>query len=200
MTRLQRDFFARDTLIVARELLGQHLVHETPDGRAAGKIVEVEAYTGWDDAASHGYRGLTPRNAAMFGPSGVAYVYLCYGIHWMMNVIARPEGVDYPAAILIRAVEPVEGLHLMEKRRAGRPRRDWTNGPGRLTLALGIGKAQNSADTVEADSALHWEQGDQLPDGMVMRGPRIGIDVPEPSKSQPWRFWVKDNPHVSRGR
>src|SRR5262245_10863194 len=139
MTRLQRDFFTRDTLTVARELLGQILVHETPEGRAAGRVVEVEAYTGWDDAASHGHRGITPRNAAMFGQSGISYVYLCYGVHWMMNVIARPDGVDYPAAILIRALEPVEGLHLMGNRRMGRPQRDWTNGPGRLTLALGIG-------------------------------------------------------------
>jgi len=200
MTRLLRDFFARDTLIVARELLGQALVHDTPDGRAAGRVVEVEAYTGWNDAASHGHRGLTPRSAVMFGPAGIAYVYLCYGVHWMMNVVARPEGVDYPAAVLIRALEPIEGLHLMEKRRMGRPRRDWSNGPGRLTLALGIGKAQNLADTAGSHSALHWEQGETIPDESVMRGPRIGIDVPEPSKSLPWRLWVKDNPHVSRGR
>ena len=200
MTRLQRDFFARDTLIVARELLGQILVHETPDGRAAGRVVEVEAYTGWDDAASHGYRGKTPRNAVMFGPSGVAYVYLCYGVHWMMNVVARPEGVDYPAAVLIRALEPAEGLHLMGKRRNGRPEREWTNGPGRLTKALGIDKTQNLADTVGRGSPLHWEQGDPVPDEQVARGPRIGIDVPEPSKSLPWRLWIKDNRNVSRGR
>lgn len=200
MARLLRDFFARDTLIVARELLGQALVHETPEGRAAGRVVEVEAYTGWDDAASHGFRGVTPRNAAMFGPSGIAYVYLCYGVHWMMNVVARPEGVDYPAAVLIRAVEPVEGLHLMEQRRSGRPQRDWANGPGRLTRALGIARAQNSVDTVGADSALYWEPGERIPDELVGRGPRIGIAVPEPSKSLPWRLWVKGNAHVSRGR
>jgi DNA-3-methyladenine glycosylase len=200
MIRLPRAFFARDTLTVARELLGQRLVHETPDGRIAGRVVEVEAYTGWNDDASHGHRGITPRNAVMFGESGIAYVYLCYGVHWMMNVIARPPGVDYPAAVLIRALEPDEGLHLMGQRRAGRPQRDWANGPGRLTLALGIGKAQNGADTAGQESALHWEPGEPPPDEQVERGPRIGIDVPEPSRSLPWRLWVRDNPHVSRGR
>lgn len=200
MTRLPRAFFARDTLAVARGLLGQILVHETPDGRAAGRVVEVEAYTGWDDAASHGHRGITPRNAVMFGESGIAYVYLCYGVHWMMNVIARPPGVDYPAAVLIRALEPNEGLHLMGQRRAGRPQRDWTNGPGRLTLALGIGKAQDGADTAGPESALYWERGEPVPDEQVERGPRIGIDVTEPSRSLPWRLWIKDNPHVSRRR
>jgi DNA-3-methyladenine glycosylase len=200
MTRLRRDFFARDTLAVARDLLGQTLVHETDDGRASGRVVEVEAYSGWDDAASHGYRGITPRNAVMFGQAGIAYVYLCYGIHWMMNVVARPPGVDYPGAVLIRAVEPGEGLFLMEQRRAGRPQREWTNGPGRLTLALGIGKAQHALDTVEAGSSLWWERAEPVPDEQVERGPRIGVDVPEPSRSQPWRLWVKNNPFVSRGR
>jgi DNA-3-methyladenine glycosylase len=182
-------------------LLGQILVHETSEGRTAGKVVEVEAYTGWDDAASHGFRGITPRNAVMFGPSGISYVYLCYGVHWMMNVIARPEGVGYPAAVLIRALEPVEGLHLMGQRRFGRSQRDWTNGPGRLTLAMGISKAHDRIDTATSDSTLHWEQGEAVPEKMIMRGPRVGIDrVPEPSLSLPWRYWVRDNPHISRGR
>jgi DNA-3-methyladenine glycosylase len=200
MARLRRDFFARDTLIVARDLLGQTLAHETDAGRVAGRIVEVEAYTGWDDAASHGYRGITSRNAVMFGQPGIAYVYLCYGIHWMMNVVARPPAVDYPGAILIRAVEPTEGLHLMGQRRAGRPQRDWTNGPGRLTLALAIGKVQHGQDTTITSSRLYWEGGPPIPDNQVERGPRIGLHVPEPSLSQPWRLWVKGHPAVSKGR
>jgi DNA-3-methyladenine glycosylase len=200
MTRLRRAFFARDTVIVARDLLGQTLVHETREGRAAGRIVEVEAYTGWEDAASHGYRGITPRNAVMFGEPGIAYVYLCYGIHWMMNVVARPPRVDYPGAVLIRAVQPIDGLRLIEQRRAGRLQREWTNGPGRLTLALGIDKAQHALDTVGAGSPLFWERGQPIPDAQVERGPRIGLHVPEPSLSQPWRFWVKGHPCVSRGR
>jgi DNA-3-methyladenine glycosylase len=200
MTRLRRDFFARDTLIVARDLLGRSLVHQTAEGRVAGRVVEVEAYTGWEDAASHGHRGITPRNAVMFGESGVAYVYLCYGVHWLMNVVARPSEVDYPGAILIRAVEPTEGQPLMGRHRAGRPQREWTNGPGRLTLALGIDKHQHGLDTVASGSPLTWETGQPIPDEQVERGPRIGIDVPEPSRSQPWRLWVKDNPFVSRGR
>ena len=200
MTRLDRAFFSRDTLVVARELLGCVLVHQLDGQRLAGRIVEVEAYKGWDDAASHGYRGITPRNTVMFHEPGISYVYLCYGVHWLLNIVARPPDVDWPAAILLRALEPVEGLESMARRREGRPARDWTNGPGRLTRALGIDKAQHGIDMVGRDSLLTIERGDPLPDKAVMTGPRIGINVPEPSRSWPWRYWMKDNPHVSATR
>jgi DNA-3-methyladenine glycosylase len=199
MSRLTRDFFSRDARSVARDLLGQILVHQTGDRRLAGRIVETEAYTGWDDMASHGHRGKTPRNAAMFGPSGVSYVYLIYGVHWLLNVVARPLRVDYPAAVLLRAVEPVEGLKYMAARRSGRPQQEWTNGPGRLTMALGIDKAHDGLDLVSPESPIFFEEDETIPGGQVRTGPRVGIDVPEPWKSKPWRYWIADNPYVSRG-
>jgi DNA-3-methyladenine glycosylase len=199
MSRLTRDFFSRDARSVARDLLGQILVHQTGDRRLAGRIVETEAYTGWDDMASHGHRGKTPRNAAMFGPAGVSYVYLIYGVHWLLNVVARPLRVDYPAAVLLRAVEPVEGLKYMAARRSGRPQQEWTNGPGRLTMALGIDKAHDGLDLVSPESPIFFEEDETIPGGQVRTGPRVGIDVPEPWKSKPWRYWIADNPYVSRG-
>jgi len=199
MPRLDRAFYARDTLIVARELLGCSLVHWIDGQRVAGQIVEVEAYMGRDDDASHGYRGVTPRNAVMFGEPGVSYVYLCYGIHWMLNVVARPPDADYPAAILLRAVEPTEGLPLMASRREGQPQRLWANGPGRLTRALGIDQTQHGLDMAGRASPLTIEAGLAVPEDQVERGPRIGINVPEPSRSWPWRFWIKDNRFVSKG-
>jgi DNA-3-methyladenine glycosylase len=116
----------------------------------------------------------------------------------MLNVVARPDGVDYPAAILIRAIEPLEGLTLMAERRAGRPQREWANGPGRLTRSLGIDRDQHGLDMAAPNTALYLERADPIPDERVARGSRIGIHVPEPSRSWPWRLWVKDNPYVSR--
>lgn len=198
--RLKQDFFTRDTLTVARELLGCVLVHQAGNQRVSGKVVEVEAYTGWGDMASHGHRGMTPRNAVMFGSAGVSYVYFVYGMHWLLNVVAKPPGVDYPAAILLRALEPLEGLEWMSIRRAGRPLREWTNGPGRLTLALGIDGTYNGLDVTAPESPLFFEAGEPLPNDRVRAGPRIGINVPEPWKSQPWRYWIDGNPYVSRVR
>ena len=201
MARLTRDFFARETLIVARNLLGCRLVHIVDGRRVSGRLVEVEAYTGSDDAASHASRGRTPRNAVMFGPPGVSYVYFTYGIHWLLNVIAKPPDVDYGAAVLLRALEPLEGLELMAARRIGRPRREWANGPAKLTKALGIDGAHNRVDMTAPDGSLFFEWDDPVPDGLVLTGPRVGIDsVPEPWKSKPWRFWVAGSPHVSRSR
>lgn len=200
MPRLGRDFFAREALAVVRDLLGCTLVHVTDGQRVAGRVVEVEAYTGWDDPASHGHRGRTPRNAVMFGPAGVSYVYFCYGVHWMLNVVARPPGVDYPAAILLRAVQPVEGLEIIAGRRRGRPQSEWTNGPARLTQALGIDRRQDGLDMTRPDSTLYFEPGQPVAEEAVRRGPRIGINVPEPARSYPWRLWIADNPYVSRGR
>jgi DNA-3-methyladenine glycosylase len=132
MSRLNKAFFERDTVEVAQDLLGRILVRTLDGKRLAGRIVETEAYSGFDDAASHAYGRMTPRSAVMFGEAGISYMYFIYGKYWMLNVIAKPRGVDYPAAILIRAVEPVEGLEIMAVRRIGRAMREWTNGPARL--------------------------------------------------------------------
>jgi DNA-3-methyladenine glycosylase len=200
MTRLFQSFFARDTVAVARSLLGQVLIHDSPKGRAAGRVVEAEAYTGWDDRASHGHRGRTPRNAVMFGPVGVSYVYFIYGRYWLLNIVAKPPGVEYPAAVLLRALEPLSGLELMATRRSGRPPKEWTSGPGRLTLALGIDGAHNRLDLTAPDSPLFFERGEPIRQEQIGSGPRVGLGtVPEPWKSRPWRFWIADNEYVSRG-
>ncbi|NDJ52970.1 MAG: DNA-3-methyladenine glycosylase, partial [Chloroflexi bacterium] len=159
MTRLSLDYFARDTVDVAQDLLGCILVHQVGETRVAGRVVETEAYSGWDDLASHGRAGRTERNLPMFGPVAVSYVYLIYGMYWLLNVVAKPPDADYPAAVLIRALEPVDGLEFMAAQREGRRQREWTSGPGRLTLALGIAKGLNGISMVEPDSPLFFEAG-----------------------------------------
>lgn len=200
MHRLDRAFFERDTVIVARDLLGRLLVHDVDGQRVAGRIVETEAYTGWEDSASHAHRGETQRNQVMFGLAGISYIYLIYGNYWLLNVIAKPRGVEYPAAVLIRALEPVEGLEIMAAHRPGRPMRDWTNGPGRLTLAMGIDQLMNHQDMVDLHSALYFEGGQPMAESEVKAGPRVGLGkaVAEPWKSQAWRFFIANSPYVSK--
>jgi DNA-3-methyladenine glycosylase len=139
---LPRSFYARDATVVARELLGKLLVHGEMSGITSGIIIETEAYLGGDDLAAHSAAGLTPRTRVIFGPPGHAYVYLNYGIHECLNIVAQPKGV--PGCVLIRALKPVDGIHLMEARRKGA--KDLTGGPGKLTQALGITRAHNGAD------------------------------------------------------
>lgn len=197
MKLLSREFYARPTLTVARELLGCTLVHVVNGTRLAGRIVEVEAYIGQEDGACHARAGQTARNAPMFGPPGHAYVYFTYGIHWLLNAVTEAEG--QPAAVLIRALEPLDGLDTIAANRLNRLPREWTSGPARLTRALGIDGSQNGADLTR--SALTIEQSPMLDDDAIRTGPRIGINyAPEPWRSMPWRMWVADNPHVSKPR
>ncbi len=188
--KLPRPFFDRPTLQVARELLGMRLVRVEPDGsRVAGLITETEAYIGEDDLGCHARAGVTPRTRVMFGPPGHAYVYFTYGMHWLFNCVTEREG--FPAAVLVRALEPVEGLERIAQRRAGRPRRAWTDGPAKLCQALGIDGAFNGVDLCAPDTALFLEAGEPVPDSRVTIGPRVGLyTVPEPWKSIPWRFRV----------
>jgi DNA-3-methyladenine glycosylase len=188
MPRLARRFFARPSLQVARELLGQRLVHEADGIRLAGLITETEAYIGQTDLACHARFGLTPRSRVMFGPPGHAYVYFTYGMHWMLNVVTEPAGS--PAAVLIRAIMPEEGLPVMQARRGPRaPLARLTDGPGKLAQALGIDKALNDADLCAPGAALFIEQARAVPEAQVQQGPRIGLNhTPEPWKSIPWRF------------
>jgi DNA-3-methyladenine glycosylase len=197
---LARDFYARPTLDVAPELLGKVLVHQTPAGITSGVIVETEAYIGESDPACHAAPGPTKRNAPLYGPPGVAYVYLNYGIHYLVNAVTEPDG--WPAAVLIRALEPLEGEALMRRRRArgtGRRAGELTStslcrGPGNLTRALGISLAQNQRDL--AGSALRIEDAG-LPARRVATSTRIGINV---GVEKPWRFFVSDSPAVSGSR
>ncbi|NDJ75120.1 MAG: DNA-3-methyladenine glycosylase [Chloroflexi bacterium] len=195
---LPRAFYNRRATLVARDLLGAILVHPFAGQRLSGRIVETEAYTGHDDLASHGRQKRTPRNFPMWGDPGHAYVYLIYGRYWLLNVVCEPAG--HPAAVLIRAVEPLDGEDVMAANRAGRPRREWTSGPGRLALALDITGEHNSLDLTRTESGLWIEAGEPVPDGVVCTGPRIGMGprVLEPWFSMPWRWWVGGNPYVSR--
>jgi len=200
MARFAREFFARDTLAVARGLLGARLVRLLDGQRLGGMIVECEAYIGQDDTACHASRGRTRRNEVMFGPPGHAYIYFTYGMHWMLNVVTEAEG--FPAAVLLRAIQPVEGIETMRALRnaQGNPRaeRGLTGGPARLTQALAIDKTLNGADLVAGDR-LWLERDAAVPDGSVGYGPRIGVQyAAEKDRLALWRFWVRDNPYVSR--
>jgi DNA-3-methyladenine glycosylase len=190
---LARAFYERPTLIVAAELLGKVLVHRTAAGVVAGMIVETEAYIGEDDPACHAAPGPTRRNAPLYGPPGLAYVYLNYGIHYLVNAVTEAEG--HPAAVLIRALEPIDGIGLMTKRRAPDRRHidaeDLCRGPGNLTRALGITLADNLLDLTS--SRLYIEDRGMSVD-KIASGPRIGITV---GVDKPWRFWVAGNQSVS---
>jgi DNA-3-methyladenine glycosylase len=188
---LPRGFYARDTLEVARELLGMLLVHEASDGRAAGRIVEVEAYVGEEDAACHAAAGLTPRTDPLYGPPGHAYVYFIYGMHWCFNAVTRAAGL--PSAVLVRALEPVEGLDLKRRRRGERPDRELTSGPGKLAQALAIGPRENRADLTRGPLTIR--RGDPVANRDVVWAPRVGIRV---AADLPYRAFVSSSPFVSR--
>ncbi len=184
---LPRSFYNRPTLTVARELLGAKLVCALSGQRLSGWIVETEAYIGEQDLACHARAGLTRRTAPMYGRAGCAYVYFAYGNHWMLNVVTEREG--FPAAVLIRAIAPCEGVEMMTRRRGGRD----LLGPGKLTQALGVSGKQNQADLTNRRAGLWIESGVAIPDSRVTITPRVGLNnTPEPWRSMPWRFWAKD--------
>ena len=195
MARLARDFYARDTLSVARDLLGQRLVRLVHGDKLVGRIVEVEAYVGQDDEACHAWRGRTARNAVMFGPPGHAYVYFVYGMHHCVNAVTEPEGAA--AAVLIRALEPLHGLEVMRRHRKGRQGVELTNGPAKLCYALDIDRDLNGTDLVSGQ-ALWIERDRAVADARVASGPRIGVRGDERALTVPWRLWIRDHPYVSR--
>jgi DNA-3-methyladenine glycosylase len=188
MNILPRDFYDRSTLKVARELIGARLVRLLDGVKLVGLITETEAYISGKDLACHAKAGLTPRTKVMFGEPGHAYVYFTYGNHWMLNVVTEKEG--FPAAVLIRAIQPMEGVEVMSARRQGRD----TFGPGKICQAMGISKAENGIDLTESASGLWIEAGLQVPNSLVTKGPRVGLNnTPEPWLSKPWRFLVKNH-------
>jgi DNA-3-methyladenine glycosylase len=190
---LPTKFYNRPTLTVARELLGARLVRILNGIKLVGLITETEAYIGETDLACHAKAGLTSRTAPMFGPPGHAYVYFTYGNHWMLNAVTEKEG--FPAAVLIRAIQPIEGIDVIMERRQ---RRD-TLGPGKLTQALGITGSENNINLAEANSSLWIEAGQVIPEKSVTIGPRVGLNkTPEPWLSKPWRFLVKEHVVASR--
>ena len=190
---LPREFYAQPVLEVARASIGKLLVHRTPEGVTAGRIVEAEAYRGPLDLAAHSSRGLTRRTAAMFGPSGYAYVYLLYGTCWALNLVAAAEGD--PHAVLIRALEPVCGIELMAYRRRRPPTsRDLANGPGKLTQAMAITGADYGRDLCGPDLYL---VDNATPVGRIGRSPRINVDYAGVWAAKRWRFYERGNRHVS---
>jgi DNA-3-methyladenine glycosylase len=159
--------------------------------------VLVEAYRGFDDPASHAFRGPTPRNSVMFGPPGHLYVYLSYGVHYCCNVVCRPEGV--PGAVLIRALAPLTGLDVMRSRRtAARADRDLCSGPGKLCQALGLDRSFDGTDLIGVASDVRLLEDGTHPPAEIADGPRIGISAQLSTAAEPWRFWVADDPNVSR--
>ena len=188
--RLRRAFYARDPLVVAPELLNKVLVH----GDRAGRIVEVEAYRGVDDPASHAYRGPTPRTEVMFGPPGHLYVYFTYGMHWCANAVTSADGVA--GAVLIRALAPVLGIDEMTAARpkARRPV-DLANGPAKLCQAMGIDGLDDGIDLVRAEHRITIADDGVAPPVAPVVGPRIGIAV---AQDKPWRFSVPGEPHRSK--
>lgn len=189
MDCIPEEFFLQDTVTVARGLLGKVLCHGLPGGRVAGEIVETEAYLSEGDPSCHSYWGMTPRNQAMFGPPGTAYVYLIYGIHYCFNVVTREEGIG--EAVLIRALIPLEGIEIMQQRRGTGDKRKLTSGPGKLCQALGIDRRHNGC-SLRQGALLLLDSPGSPPVGV---SPRIGVPV-EPCL--PLRFFVPGSPYLSR--
>lgn len=191
--RLPRRFFARDPVVLARDLLGRVLFYRTPEGLLAGRIVETEAYTGEDDPASHAFRGRSARNAVMFGPAGHAYVYFTYGMHYCLNVTAEVSGTA--GAVLLRALEPLTGVEIMRARGDHGPEVRVLSGPGKIGRAFGLTLADNGRDFTRGPLGL--AAGAPVPDREVTASPRIGISR---AVDLPYRFAVLGSRSVSGRR
>ncbi len=185
ISKVPAAFFGRRALLVAPAMLGLVLVHHTKEGVTAGVITETEAYQGPEDRACHAYRGArTPRNEMLYGQPGRSYVYFCYGMHYLFNVVTMEEGT--PHGVLVRSLEPVTGLGLMLERRQGRT--PLTQGPGRLCQAMGIGRSQNGVDLHGHRLFIAYPPPGLVPEFSVEATPRIGVDYAGEAKDYPWRF------------
>jgi DNA-3-methyladenine glycosylase len=192
--RLPRAWFDRPATELAQALLGARLVRDAPDGTVGGRIVEVEAYRGPEDLAAHSARGRTPRNAVMFGAPGHLYVYLIYGLHHCLNIVAGPG--DKPEAVLVRALALDEGLELARMRRGpAAPQARLASGPGNVGRALGVDRSLDGVDLLAGPVRV---EPPAAPPRRVARGPRVGVGYAGPWADRPLRFWIADDPHVSR--
>ncbi len=191
---IPREFYMRDTLTVSRELLGQVLIRETPEGTTRGIIVETEAYLGEIDDAAHSYKGNRDRVRVQYGPAGHAYIYFIYGMYSCMNITSGPAGK--PEAILIRALEPLDGIAVMEKRRRTDKLKNLTNGPGKLCMAMDITRDLYGADLCSEKGGLYLEYG--TPPAEIVATPRINIDYAEKCRDKLWRFVISGNRYVSK--
>ncbi len=188
-SQIGRNFFERNTVTIARELLGMHLVKIEHGIRIEGIINETEAYCGEKDLGCHAKAGRTPRTNVMYGPAGHAYVYFTYGMHWLLNFVTEDE--NFPAAVLIRSVIPIKGIEIIAQRRQGRPQSSWTDGPAKLCQAFNIDGQFNGYDLCKPGAILYAKFGDPIADINVTTSPRVGLNnVPEPWKSKPWRFYT----------
>ena len=196
LKKLNRRFYERPAIELAPDLLGKILVHRRRGRKLRARIVETEAYVGPHDLACHASKGHTPRTSVMFGPPGYAYVYMIYGFYFCLNVVTEPLG--YPAAVLIRAVEPLENVDLMRQLR-NNPERETNiaSGPGKLCMAMSIDKGLNGADLL---GTTIWIEDRKLDPGPMRTSPRVGVDYAGEYKDKPWRFFVDGSPHVSRVR
>ena len=193
--KMERDFYLRGADIVAPELLGKLLVHRTAAGLTAGMIVEAEAYLGPEDDGAHSYGGRrTERTAVQYGPGGYSYVFSIYGMHFCFNAVCAQEGK--PEVVLIRALEPVEGIALMEKRRGSQSLTGLCSGPGKLCAALNITKAQYGLDLCGGE--LFITEYKTIAADKIRTSPRINIDYAEKCRDYPWRYFLADDPHVSK--
>jgi DNA-3-methyladenine glycosylase len=194
--KLPHSFYSRSTLDVASDLLGKVLVRRLGRRNLTGKIVETEAYVGPHDLACHASKGHTPRTSVMFGPPGHAYIYMIYGFYFCLNVVTEPLG--YPAAVLIRAVEPLENVDLMRELRNNPVREtNIASGPGKVCMAMSIDKQLNGADLV---GTTIWIEDRKLDPGPIRTSPRVGVDYAGEYREKLWRFFVDGSPHVSRVR
>ena len=191
--KLSRSFYARPTLEVAHDLIGKYLVYVSPRGRLSARLVEVEAYIGEDDPACHASRGLTERTRPMFGPPGRTYIYFVYGMYYCLNLVTEPEG--HPAAVLVRAAEPCEGIdHLLVPGRGRRDAVDILAGPGKLCRAFGLTREQNDLD-LTGDTI--YVEDRHMSVGHIRWSRRVGIRV---GTDRPWRFYDAESPAVTRSR
>lgn len=200
MEIIQRSFYESETLEVSKKLLGQILVRETDDGITSGIIVETEAYLGEKDPAAHSYKGKSDRVRVMYENSGCAYIYLIYGMYQCFNITSGEKGV--PEAILIRALEPLDGIDLMQKRRAKNPGstmkiENLCSGPGKLCMAMDIGKPLYGADLTNKKSGLWLESGESIKDCDIIASKRINIDYAGEAKDYLWRFTIRDSRFIS---
>jgi len=198
--RLDRSFYLKDTLQIAKDLLGKYLVHESSEGRTVGRIVETEGYLGVEDPASHAYEGKrTERTEDQYRSGGHAYVYLIYGMYHCFNVVTRGE--DEPESVFVRALEPIEGKELMKERRglkeaSGKKILELTDGPGKLCMAMGIDEEDSGKDLCGDELYIVWPSREEDLD--IQTGKRINIDYSREAKKWPWRYYIEDNEYVSR--
>jgi DNA-3-methyladenine glycosylase len=192
--KLARSFYEQNTIDVAKQLLGKYLIRRHPEGDTVGRIVETEAYVGPHDLACHASKGRTARTEVMFGPAGHAYVYFIYGFYNMLNLVT--EAKDHPAAVLIRAVEPAQGIELMKERRKSSVLRNLASGPGKICQAFAIDRSLNGAD-LRGDILYVEDRGEAIP--RFQSTPRIGVDYAGKWKNKLYRFVVRDSEFVSKG-